>query len=138
MHIPISLVSCSFKAAAVNLAQMKEVVCSLPLLINLFFVDLCLDSFGSIIKAEDAKSKKICSTTGLKTPPPILKKTVGMMGLKGVPGLNITSSLDKPGGNSNHNNAGKGNRPTSPNKGNSFGQSRVSDTSHEAHASLSI
>eukprot|EP00932_Pfiesteria_piscicida_P003624 SRR837773.13529.p1 GENE.SRR837773.13529~~SRR837773.13529.p1 ORF type:complete len:357 (+),score=120.26 SRR837773.13529:132-1073(+) len=26
-------------------------------------------------------------------PPPILKKTVGMMGLKGVPGLNIVSSL---------------------------------------------
>ncbi len=26
-------------------------------------------------------------------PPPVLRKTVGMMGLKGVPGLNIVSHL---------------------------------------------
>ena len=81
--------------------------------------------------------KQVYSMTGLKTPPPILKKTVGMMGLKGVPGLNIISSLDKPGGNNNNNNnPGKNNRPTSPNKGSSFGQNRVSYTSREAHARL--
>lgn len=40
-----------------------------------------------------------------------MKKTVGMMGLKGVPGLNIVSSLDKSSHRGNQMASGKQNVP---------------------------
>ena len=89
---------------------------------------LAVDKSG--VSGKGCKPEKCVSCAGLKSPPPILKKTVGMMGMKGVPGLNIVSSLDKSGSSGNpgsNGNAGRGNQPSNGNK--PRGQNRVGSNS---------
>ncbi|CAL8464262.1 g3797 [Coccomyxa elongata] len=60
------------------------------------FLKMCKWTPERLVQA----ANQYAATLGCSGPPPIEKRTVGKMGMKGVPGLNIVASLDveRPGG----------------------------------------
>ena len=64
---------------------------------------------------------------GCREPPPMLKKTVGKMGLKGVPGLNVVSQLPGSDAGTGKDRKGPGTGPAVPGAGAGGGGEEVSN-----------